>query len=963
MLEGLIAPIRIMTFVAICFVGAMVNQPALAQLTGEGHFGRALCPSDVYAAAAPLSAMYFTTPRTVECWARIRNKQEDTPLLAYEPKSSIEHWEIFAAKGSGALSPSMTGYKPLVITSTSDIADGQWHYLAMTFDGSTVHLFVDAKSVAEQAVRKLAGWSDVGALTFGHADKMATPTDLLLDEVRISRGLRTFDRVPDGPFTPDADTVGLWHFDEDGTAGFADSSPNHNKAKKTTGDEDFVSVNPVSSRWGDEDHGPFFSSSLSSSKPSANETNKGISIRLGADRKAAICFDTELLRVSAAWTGGFMKIYPGRDGLSQHPDPGGHVEFGCAAAPGWSTDGKFSDPRPDHVGPLPPERGHYTGLYLNGQQVVLSYTIAGTPIFESYDLETHDGEHAFARTIEVGPSRQPLTVVICEQPHSQGRMESNGAQAVLENPAGVLSASLIGTGLPTQLEIADGSRVLLTFAPHETTVRAKVVVWRGDSATMAKFKELATASAPASDLIALTHGGPARWITPVVTQGTLGNEAGPYVVDTLSAPDDNPWKSYLRFSGLDFFSNGDAAICSISGDVWIVSGIDDKLNKLTWRRFATGLFQPLGLKIVDDIVYVIGRDQITRLHDLNNDGEADFYENFNNGCKVTPGAHEFCTCLETDPQGNFYYTKCGNPTEHGGSMLKVSKDGSKIEVYASGLRNPNGMAISPEGIISTSDNEGEWVPASRIDFVKSGQFLGFVPTAHGPTPNHPGYPIWIPHSIDNSSGGQVWVTSDKWGPLKGAFLHTSYGASSLYLVMPEIVNQRLQGGTYKFPLKFASGIMRARFNPKDGQLYVCGLKGWQTNGVRDGAFQRVRYTGKPLAIPREIHAHKNGVEISFTAPLDPKLAEDVESWGVSRWNYRWTSQYGSHDWSVANPQQQGHDTVEVKSARISKDHRTVFLEIPSIAPVMQMEIQYNVATEDGTPIEQEIYQTIHEFAP
>ncbi len=64
----------------------------------------------------------------------------------------------------------------------------------------------------------------------------------------------------------------------------------------------------------------------------------------------------------------------------------------------------------------------------------------------------------------------------------------------------------------------------------------------------------------------------------------------------------------------------------------------------------------------------------------------------------------------------------------------------------------------------------------------------------------------------------------RWGPLKGAFLHTSYGASSLYLVMPEIVNEKLQGATYKFPLKFASGIMRARFNPKDGQLYVCGLK-------------------------------------------------------------------------------------------------------------------------------------------
>ena len=34
--------------------------------------------------------------------------------------------------------------------------------------------------------------------------------------------------------------------------------------------------------------------------------------------------------------------------------------------------------------------------------------------------------------------------------------------------------------------------------------------------------------------------------------------------------------------------------------------------------------------------------------------------------------------------------------------------------------------------------------------------------------------------MDNSSGGQVWVTSDKWGPLKGQLLHLSYGRVSLF---------------------------------------------------------------------------------------------------------------------------------------------------------------------------------------
>jgi hypothetical protein len=295
-------------------------------------------------------------------------------------------------------------------------------------------------------------------------------------------------------------------------------------------------------------------------------------------------------------------------------------------------------------------------------------------------------------------------------------------------------------------------------------------------------------------------------------------------------------------------------------------------------------------------------------------------------------------------------------------MLKVSKDGSSLSVFATGLRNPNGMGISPGGTITAADNEGEWVPASRIDYVKQGQFLGFAPMAHGPKPAHPGYPIWIPHSIDNSCGGQTWVAGNRWGLPEGTLLHTSYGLSSLYEVMPEVVNGRLQGGICRFPLRFASGAMRARFNAKDGQLYVCGLKGWQTNAVKDGALQRVRYTGKPVAMPFEIHAHQNGIRLAFTAPLDPKSVADMENWTVSQWNYRWTGQYGSRDWSVEDPQKPGHDSVEIKAIKLSKDHKRVFLEIPSIKPVMQMEIKYALEAEDGTALNQEIYNTIHELS-
>ena len=269
-------------------------------------------------------------------------------------------------------------------------------------------------------------------------------------------------------------------------------------------------------------------------------------------------------------------------------------------------------------------------------------------------------------------------------------------------------------------------------------------------------------------------------MSTLVTKGQVGAGQAGYVVDTLTVPFDNPWKSYMRLTGVDFFEDGRAAVSTMDGDVWVVSGIDDSLSSLTWRRFATSLFQALGLRIVDEKIYVLGRDQITRLHDLNDDGEADYYECFNNDCYVTPNYHEFALDLMVDRAGNFYYAK-GTPwppqakTPHQGCLLKISKDGRTLEVYATGLRAPNGMGMGPNDEVSFADNQGHWMPACRLNIVKKGGFYGMMQTAHrNPPPKTHDKPVcWLPMNIDNSSGGQVWVSGGKWGPLEGNMLPTS----------------------------------------------------------------------------------------------------------------------------------------------------------------------------------------------
>ena len=168
------------------------------------------------------------------------------------------------------------------------------------------------------------------------------------------------------------------------------------------------------------------------------------------------------------------------------------------------------------------------------------------------------------------------------------------------------------------------------------------------------------------DAAALTHGGPSHWPQEITSAGRLQVEPkrdaakAAYVLDELTIPPVPSTWPRLRFGGFDFFPDGhSAALCTWNGDVYLVKGIDQKLEHLTWRRIAGGMFQTLGLKIVDGTIYVHGRDQITILHDLDADGEADFYENFNNDVAITDHFHEFAFDLQQDSAGNFYIIKGG----------------------------------------------------------------------------------------------------------------------------------------------------------------------------------------------------------------------------------------------------------------------------------------------------------------
>src|SRR5262249_1579054 len=373
--------------------------------------------------------------------------------------------------------------------------------------------------------------------------------------------------------------------------------------------------------------------------------------------------------------------------------------------------------------------------------------------------------------------------------------------------------------------------------------RCKVVLWQGDARDLPRFAALLKASPAPASLGAWTKPGTARWTKPIVTRGQTGRNDAPFVIDTLTVPYDNPHNALMFLSGIDFLPNGDPVVCTAHGDVWIIKGVDDKLEKLTWKRFAMGLYQPLGLKVVDGVVHVLERGQLTWLRDVDGDGEADVYECFSNDWHTGAGEHSFDTCLETDPQGNFYFFKTGDtelPT--GGCLLRVSKEEAKSEIFATGFRHPIGLGISPDGLITGADQEGNWMPATRLDVYSKGGFYGDMRAHHRKVPPEIYDPplCWLPRQMDNSPGGQVWVPRDHWGPLAGQQLHLSFGRCRMMLVLRQEIDGVMQGGAVDLGLQFLAGVCRGRFRSQDGHLYLVGLRGWQTAAVRDGCLQRVR---------------------------------------------------------------------------------------------------------------------------
>jgi putative heme-binding domain-containing protein len=734
--------------------------------------------------------------------------------------------------------------------------------------------------------------------------------------------------------------------------------------KGKSGGPEPIAIEP----WVTMDYGPSLMATYEiSGGDRSNFVYKGIAIRLdpgpgGVSRgRAWVVYDQDTMRLAAAWTGeGFIDWngvnFNGRHEV--HPRLVGKVAFANPNELGWAnpytgsfdTDLRMTRRDGPRCGPLPRHWVHYKGLYRNGERVVLSYTVGRAEVLESPGLEINPvwkNEPVFTRTLNIGKSPHELRVRVAP-----------------DDPK--LAVALAGSGrIQARLHARSGF-TFLNVPAAVTPLAVKVLISTG--APPVALRAYSTITPPAELLESLARGGPARWPERLPARGVIGRDEGPFAVDVLAVPESNPWLCQLRLSGFDFLADGRrAAVCTWDGDVWLVEDVDRPEKMLTWRRIASGLFQPLGLRVVDDVIYVSCRDQIVRLRDKNGDGEIDYYENFNNDHQVTEHFHEFAMDLQTDSEGNFYYAKAarhGLPAlvPHHGTLLKVSKDGSRTQILATGFRAPNGVCVNADGTFFLSDQEGFWTPKNRINLVRRGGFYGNMwgfTDVTDPSDAAMKPPVcWLTNTFDRSPAQLLWVDTNNaaWKPLFGSLLCLSYGYGKIFVVPHETVCGMVQGGECALPIpRFPTGVMRGRFHPSRGHLYTCGLFGWAGDQTQPGGFYRVRATGKPLFLPVGLKARGDGMTLRFSEPLDPAIATDPSRYEARTWSIKRSVKYGSDHYDER--------TLRIASARLSDDGRTVFLLIPDIQPTMCMEITYRVRGKGGEPVEGVIHNTIHRLGP
>lgn len=387
-----------------------------------------------------------------------------------------------------------------------------------------------------------------------------------------------------------------------------------------------------------------------------------------------------------------------------------------------------------------------------------------------------------------------------------------------------------------------------------------------------------------------------------------------------------------KVGGLDFMSDGRMVVSTwdAAGSIYVVENVQSgDSTKMTYKRIGFGLAEPLGLKIVNDTIYVMQKHEMTRLIDTDGDQIIDEYQTLCDDWGVSSNFHEFGFGLAYK-DGHFYATLATaiNPggastqpqVQDRGKVVKVNKNTGEMSFIASGLRTPNGIGIGYGGDLFVADNQGDWLPSSKIVHVREGAWFGSRSVdPEGTKDKKEDLPlVWLPQDeIGNSPSTPLSLDL---GIYKGQMIHGEVTNGGVKRVFVEKVNGQLQGCVFRFIQGLEAGVNRIAWGPNN-DLYIGGIGNpgnWGHAGKLHYGLQRLVFNNKPTFEMLAVRAKSNGMEIEFTEPLNPADGWNTDEFEVKQWYYKPTIEYGGPKLDEKR--------LKVKSATVSSDRKRVFLE-------------------------------------
>lgn len=391
-----------------------------------------------------------------------------------------------------------------------------------------------------------------------------------------------------------------------------------------------------------------------------------------------------------------------------------------------------------------------------------------------------------------------------------------------------------------------------------------------------------------------------------------------------------------KVGGLDFLPDGRLILCTWdpTGGVYIISGHETgEASKMKITRFAAGLAEPLGLKVLDGRIFVLQKQELTELIDNDKDGVADEYRCVSSDWDVTGNFHEFSfglpykdgyfyigQAVALDPGGKTHVPQVAGR----GTVLKIDAKTGKAETFATGLRTPNGLEFGPDGELYLLDNQGDWLPSSKLLHIQQGHFYNNHTTPDHANANGPVTPpiVWLPQNeIGNSPSEPVFLTS---GPYAGQVVFGDVTHGGLNRVFMEKVNGEYQGAAFQFTQGLEGGVNRAKLAP-DGSIYIgeIGSSGnWGQAGKKSFGLQRIKPNGKTAFEPLAVRAMSDGFEIELTEALAADFGNDPTEVEVKHWHYEPTSTYGGP--------KVGEETVQPTGIHIGQDRKKLFVAVPKL---------------------------------